>query len=119
MNKNLYLIIFIFSILLGNVQLSDQVLAKVGEEVITLNDFIERSEYTPRPLYCNGNSNIEKRIILNSLIGEKLFSNEINDKTLPLNIDQYLVGRKNQKMREVLFNEITNSNIWPLSLRFP
>ena len=51
MNKNLYLIIFIFSILLGNVQLSDQVLAKVGEEVITLNDFIERSEYTPRPLY--------------------------------------------------------------------
>ena len=72
-----------------------------------MQDFIERSEYTPRPLYCKGNSSTEKRIILNSLIGEKLFSMEMK-KDVPIQIDKYLLGRRNQKMREVLFETITS-----------
>ena len=89
---------------------SDQIIARVGDKVITAQDSIERAEYTPRPLYCRGNSSTDKRIILNSLIGEKLFSMEMK-KDVPIEIDKYLTGRRNQKMREVLFNTITSNAI--------
>lgn len=89
---------------------SNQIIARVGDKVITAQDFIERAEYTPRPLYCRGNSSTDKRIILNSLIGEKLFSMEMK-KDVPIEIDKYLTGRRNQKMREVLFNTITSNAI--------
>lgn len=87
---------------------SNQIVARVGDKVITAQDFIERAEYTPRPLYCRGNSSTDKRIILNSLIGEKLFSMEMK-KDIPSKIGKYLIGRRNQKMREVLFNTITSN----------
>lgn len=89
---------------------SNQIIARVGDKVITAQDFIERAEYTPRPLYCRGNSSTDKRIILNSLIGEKLFSMEMK-KDIPIEIDKYLIGRRNQKMREMLFNTITSNAI--------
>ena len=85
----------------------DQIIARVGDKVITVQDFIERAEYTPRPLYCKGNSITDKRIILNTLIGEKLFSMEMNE-GIPDRVESYLTGRKNQKMREVLFNHIVS-----------
>ena len=102
------LIVFIFSFLFSNVG-SDQIIAKVGDKIISVQDFIERAEYTPRPFYCRGKSSIDKRIILNSLIGEKLFSIEMT-KEVPIEIDNYLVGRRNQKMREVLFESITQDS---------
>jgi len=95
--------------LLGSVD-SGQTLAQIDDQIITVQDFIERAEYTPRPLYCKGNSNIDKRIILNTLIGEKLFSMEMK-KDVPSTIDKYLIGRKNQKMREVLFNYVTSGSL--------
>jgi len=105
--------ILLFSImcasLLGSVD-SNQPLAQIGEQIITVEDFIERAEYTPRPLYCKGNSNIDKRIILNTLIGEKLFSMEMK-KDIPATIDKYLIGRKNQKMREILFSYVTAESV--------
>ena len=102
------LIIFIFSFLFSNVD-SDQIIAKVGDKIISVQDFIERAEYTPRPFYCRGKSSIDKRIILNSLIGEKLFSIEMT-KEVPTEIGNYLLGRRNQKMREVLFESITQNS---------
>ena len=101
----LFLTILSFSFLGANS--SGEVIAQIGDKVITVQDFIERAEYTPRPLYCKGNSTIDKRIILNTLIGEKLFSMEMK-KDIPNAIDKYLIGRKNQKMREVLFNHVTS-----------
>ena len=86
---------------------SDQIIARVGDKIITVQDFIERAEYTPRPLYCKGNSITDKRIILNTLIGEKLFSMEMKE-DIPDRVESYLTGRKNQKMREVLFNHIAS-----------
>ena len=100
----LILLILAFSFAENN---PNHIVARVGDKQITVQDFIERSEYTPRPLYCKGNSSTEKRIILNSLIGEKLFSMEMK-KDVPIQIDKYLLGRRNQKMREVLFETITS-----------
>ena len=80
-----------------------EILAKIGDKIITINDFIKRSEYNVRPNYCNGNSIEAKQIILNSLIAEKLIA--INDTTdLEESHLQILQGRKEQKMREVFYN---------------
>ena len=57
----------------------DQVLVYVGEKTITIQDFIRRSEYTIRPVYCRQSNYVHKKIILNSLIAEKLLAIEMED----------------------------------------
>lgn len=80
-----------------------QILVTIDDKIITVSDFIRRSEYNVRPSYCNGNSVEDKQIILNSLIAEKLIALESEfDLTEPHM--QILEGRKEQKMREVLYN---------------
>ena len=79
------------------------VLATIGDRIITISDFIRRSEYNVRPTYCNGSSIEEKQIILNSLIAEKLIALESKSNISDMNY-QLLQGRKEQKMREVLYN---------------
>ena len=83
-------ILFAFSFLFSNEYDLNEVLAKVGEKEITVSDFLKRSEYSPRPLYCKGNTNLDKRIILNSLIGEKLFSIDIDLDQIPKEVNKYL-----------------------------
>ena len=83
-----------------------EIIAKIGDDIIFKEDVIERAEYTPRPLYCRGNSSIDKKIIINTLIGEKLFSKEWKEFNTSINVENYLIGRKNQKMRDLLFYEI-------------
>ena len=76
----------LFSLLLTNCsdknisKPSLDVLAQVGEKIITKQDFIRRAEYTIRPDYCRQSNYIHKKIILNSLIAEKLTSIEMEDK---------------------------------------
>ena len=108
----LYVYIKIVLLFLLSMTKADQnsVIAKVGNQIIYTNDVIERAEYTPRPMYCRGNSLIDKKIIVNTLIGEKLFSKEYKEKYLPEDIQNYLIGRKNQKMRDLLYNEIIKDN---------
>ena len=81
------------------------ILAKVGNKTISLKEFIRRAEYTIRPKYCNGNNNLQKKIILNSLIAEKMLSIELG-KNNELKHNQeflsYIQGRKEQAMREWL-----------------
>ena len=94
------------------------VLAKVGSKNITIQDFIRRAEYTIRPKYCRRGNYIHKKIILNSLIAEKILSLEIeknNTKKLNnVNFDLFLKGRKEQAMRQLHYNdnffEKVNSN---------
>ena len=38
------------------------ILALVGNKAITVNDFIKRCEYVPRPPYCRGDNYIHKKI---------------------------------------------------------
>ena len=84
------------------------VLAKVGTRIITVEDFIRRTEYSIRPNYCAGTTNIHKKIVLNSLIAEKLLAlEEFNNSALDTNkiFQMYLRGQKEQAMRQILFFE--------------
>ena len=85
------------------------ILAQVGDKIITRQDFIRRAEYTIRPDYCRQSNYIHKKIILNSLIAEKITSIEMEDKDDILlnsqNFHYYLQGRKEQAMRKLYYYE--------------
>ena len=86
--------------------LDDNVLVEIKDKVITKNDFIKRSEYTIRPAYCKSSNQIHKKIILNSLIAEKLMALDINEYVGSDNFSSdFLEGIKEQKMREVFLDE--------------
>ena len=81
-----------------------QVIARVGDRVITTAEFIRRAEYTPRPVYCRGDNYIHKKIVLNSLIGEKLLALDLEAQPgfkVDEAFDTYLEGRKEQAMRQL------------------
>jgi len=101
-------LIFFFTSCTSTEKSIDQklLIAKVGPRAITLNEFIQRSEYTLRPPYCSQDNYIHKKIILNSLIGEKLLALEAGEKnelTDNLDFQAYIAGRKEQAMRKVLY----------------
>ena len=85
------------------------VLAKVGSRTITLQDFIRRAEYSIRPLYCRQANYIHKKIILNSLIAEKLFALEAEKTKVDLLdygfFQSYIRGRNEQAMRQLHYYE--------------
>ena len=103
--------LIIFSSFIYCNNLNQDILVKVNDRTITKNEFIKRSEYTIRPHYCKGDNNIDKKIILNSLIAEKLMAIEIEDNLLSDDFsNNFIEGLKEQKMREAFFeNEIYNS----------
>lgn len=85
-------------------QPEEKILVKIGDNAtISLNEFIQRAEYTPRPDYCRMNTYVHKKIILNSLIAEKLLAIEAGDDH-PLRQDAefqlFLAGRREQAMRQ-------------------
>ena len=88
------------------------VMAQVGDRSITLDEFIKRAEYTIRPDYAKGNHYIHKKIVLNSIIAEKLMALEADDNNelaQSPEFQNYIQGRKEQAMRKWLFrNEGTN-----------
>ncbi len=83
-----------------------EIVAAVGDRIITAEEFLERAELTPRQPYCSSNTPKDKAIILNTLIAEKLLSLELEKDKALLNqelFQAYLKGRKEQFMRELLF----------------
>jgi hypothetical protein len=87
---------------------SETILANIDNRVtISLNEFIRRAEYTIRPPYCKHNTYIHKKIILNSLIAEKLLALEAGKQNPILNNEEfqaYLKGRRDQVMRQWMHN---------------
>ena len=86
----------------------DKVLAYVDNRVITVQDFLRRSEYSIRPDYCRQSNYLHKKIVLNSLIAEKLTSLEMseNDKLFESSsFNKFLKGRKEQAMRQVFYSD--------------
>ncbi|MBN1559510.1 hypothetical protein JW998_04630, partial [candidate division KSB1 bacterium] len=82
------------------------ILAQVGSRIITLDEYIKRAEYTIRPNYAKGNHYIHKKIILNSLIAEKLLAlegGEDNAFAQSPAFQNYIRGRRDQAMRKWLF----------------
>ena len=84
-----------------------EILAKVGDRIITKEDFMRRSEYTIRPNYCSGTNYIHRKIILNNLISEKLLALEYPNSPIKADADfrAYMDGRTEQTMRQWLFKE--------------
>jgi hypothetical protein len=85
----------------------EDILARIGNKTISMNEFIHRAEYTIRPRYCNSDNDIHKKIVLNSLIAEKLMALEAGkDNELSRNerFQDYLRGRKEQSMRQWLYD---------------
>ncbi len=92
----------------------ETILAKVGDKTISVNEFIRRAEYTPRPAYCRGENYIHRKIILNSLVAEKLLAleaGEDNDLTRNHEFQQYILGRKEQAMRQWLFYQVAQKKV--------
>ena len=87
-------------------QNSIEILAKVGDRIITPKDFQQRAEYTIRPDYCKGDLYQHKKIILNNLIAEKLLALEIESSGINAFNDgaaAFIKGRKEQAMRQLLY----------------
>ena len=85
---------------------SVEILAKVGDRLITSKDFLQRAEYTIRPDYCKGDLYQHKKIILNNLIAEKLLALEVESsgvKTINDGAASFIKGRKEQSMRQLLY----------------
>ena len=84
----------------------ETLIARIGDKTISQNEFIRRAEYTIRPEYCRGDDYLQKKIVLNSLVAEKLLALEAgNDNPLLQNEawQLYLQGRKEQAMRQWLY----------------
>jgi len=83
-----------------------RVIARIGGKSILIDEFIRRAVYTVRPPWCRGNGGFEKKIVLNSLLAEKMLALEAgNDNELSRNasFQRMMQGRKEQLMREVLY----------------
>ncbi len=82
----------------------EKILVRINNRItIGLNEFLRRAEYTVRPAYCKNNSYLDKKIILNSLIAEKLLALEAGDNNLLLKNEEFLAflkGQKEQAMRQ-------------------
>ena len=105
----LLLILFIQSFIFSS---DNDVLVKIKDRVITSEDFILRSEYTIRPSYCKSNTQIHKKIILNSLIAEKLLALDIESYISAENFsDNFLNGIKEQYMRDYLLRDMVYNDI--------
>ncbi len=86
----------------------EKILVRIADKMITTDEFVRRAEYVVRPPYCSDDNYIHKKIILNSLIAEKLTALEAGeDNELMRNAEfqDYLRGRKEQAMRQILFDD--------------
>ncbi|SVA66468.1 uncharacterized protein METZ01_LOCUS119322 [marine metagenome] len=83
------------------------IIAKIENRVITVNDFLKRCEYSPRPAYCNGDNYIHKKIALNSLIAEKMLALEFDRSDLKISETQkyFIEGQKEQAMRHAMLKK--------------
>jgi len=88
--------------------IDEQILARVGDKIISVDEFIRRAEYTIRPPYCSDENYIHRKIVLNSLIAEKLLAleaGENNELTRNEQFQDYIRGRQEQAMRQWLYHE--------------
>jgi hypothetical protein len=92
----------------------ETILAKVADKSISVNEFIRRAEYTIRPAWCKSDNYIHRKIVLNSLIAEKLFALEAGTAdTLLKNseVTAFLKGRLEQSIRKIHFNKTATQNV--------
>ena len=92
----------------------DDILVRIADKTITVNEFLRRAEYTIRPAWCRDSNPIHKKIVLNSLIAEKLLAleqNQQNELMMNPRFQKYLTGRKEQAMRQWLYQKEIDEQI--------
>jgi len=97
-------------------QPGEMILARIGDKTISVNEFIRRAEYTIRPIYCKQDNYIHRKIILNSLIAEKLLALEAGtDNELVQNEEfrNYIRGRQEQAMRQYFYHDKAYNKVEP------
>jgi hypothetical protein len=98
----------------GAEDIDEQILARVGDKIISVDEFIRRAEYTIRPPYCSDENYIHRKIVLNSLIAEKLLAleaGENNELTRNEQFQDYIRGRQEQAMRQWLYHEVAYKKV--------
>ncbi|MBK7107052.1 MAG: hypothetical protein IPH62_17400 [Ignavibacteriae bacterium] len=118
--KNYHIYIFFSLVLLFSCgdskkdEPEEKILVEIGDVTISVSEFIRRAEYTVRPAYCKGNNNLDKKVILNSLIAEKLLALEATNSNELLkseNVKLYLQGLKEQAMRQWLYSKVADEKV--------
>jgi hypothetical protein len=117
--KNLVIFQIIFSLLVFSCSKTkndqaEEILVRIGDKTITKNEFINRAEFTIRPNYCNRDNYVHRKIVLNSLVAEKLLAIEAgvdNDLLKNDRFHNYLTGRKEQAMRQYLYSNDFYNNV--------
>ena len=92
----------------------ESILVEVGDVTISVSEFIRRAEYTIRPPYCKGSNNLDKKIVINSLIAEKMFALEATDTNFVVSSERvqlYLQGLKEQAMRQWLYAKAADEKV--------
>lgn len=125
-NKKTFFFQYIFSILIMTClfiscgkkdvaeRIDEQILARVGDKTISVDEFIRRAEYGIRPPYCSDENYIHRKIVLNSLIAEKLLAleaGENNELTRNEQFQDYIRGRQEQAMRQWLYHEVAYKEV--------
>jgi hypothetical protein len=83
-----------------------RILARIGGKTILVDEFIRRAEYTVRPSYCKGDGGFDMKIILNSLLAEKMLAFEAgkdNELMKSESFQRMVQGLKEQLMRNVIY----------------
>ncbi|MCB0281661.1 MAG: hypothetical protein KDF60_03705 [Calditrichaeota bacterium] len=104
----LLFLIFITSCSRKTEEVNETIIARVADKTISKNELIRRAEYTIRPIWCRNDNYIHQKIVLNSLIAEKIMALEAGpaDELMQNSeVQAYLKGRKEQAMRQVHFNK--------------
>jgi hypothetical protein len=115
--KSLYFIfplLFFFNNCTKKSQPEETIIARIGEKSISTQEFIQRAEYTIRPPYCRSDNYVHRKIVLNSLIAEKMFAldaGEDNELTQNEEFRMYMRGRKEQAMREWFYYQDIYSQV--------
>ncbi len=106
--------LFILAIGCNERRSEKSVLAHIGERTITVQQYLDRSRFTPRPPYCDSNTEKDKHIILNSLIAEKLLAISANEDSAISQHPRFnalIRGIKEQTMRRLHFEKHALSQV--------
>ena len=86
----------------------EPILAKVGNRPITVDAFLNRVYFSPRPAFCAGTSEKDKAIVLWNFIAEKVLAIAAEKDpaiTSHPRLLNFLQGIKEQAMRQLLFQK--------------
>ncbi|KAA3660350.1 MAG: hypothetical protein DWQ10_06875 [Calditrichaeota bacterium] len=93
---------------------NEHLMVRIGDQEISIHEHIKRAEYTIRPPYCRSDNMTHRKIVLNSIIAEKLLALEAGDDNELMQLESFqnfIRGHKEQAMRQVLFQKVAYEKV--------